>query len=155
VLKQLCFLLLIPVIPALVMVSIGGGLPVVGFIPAQDDDAKAVVLPGHHIRVDAAFSSDHEGALWIDARRSDLFEKRSVPGAVWCSENDWERGLDNLLETWDGEQSLIIFCDGKNCSASDSVAKRLREELELDEAQVFVLHGGWDAYQQWERSHGG
>lgn len=143
----MCFL---PVIPAMVTTWVQGGLPDIS--PVLE---VPLASPGH-IGIREAMGLAVDQVLWIDARQEDRFDKHAIPGvqAVWCSENDWGQGLDNLLSVWDGDQVLIVFCDGKDCDASDSVAHRLREELGLNERQVRVLSGGWDAYLAWESDHG-
>lgn len=86
-----------------------------------------------------------ESILWVDARPEAAFLRGHVPGAVWLSEDDWSRGLMGLLEIWEPDQVIVVYCDGVACAASGQVAARLRDELGVD--TVLVLEGGWEAWQ--------
>ena len=83
-------------------------------------------------------------ALWIDARSSDLYAAGHIPGALSLHESNWEHGFATLVEKWDGQRPLVVYCGGEDCQASDSVARRLRRELNFD--GVHVLRGGWAAW---------
>lgn len=84
-----------------------------------------------------------ENLVWLDARSSDKFAQGHVAGAISLNEDDWNRGIDQVLSIWTGEESFVVYCEGGGCHASKAVAERLREELGLEE--VFHLHNGWDA----------
>ena len=79
--------------------------------------------------------------IWIDARPEGAFEAGSVSGALHLNEETWERGLSTLLETWEPDRPVIVFCDDSGCGTSRVVAERLREELGLPE--VYWFEGGW------------
>lgn len=84
-------------------------------------------------------------ALWIDARPAADFAAGHIPGALLLNEDDWDTGFNALIERWDGAQSLLVYCGGQDCHASEAVARRLRRELGTEDA--FVLEGGWDAWR--------
>lgn len=84
-------------------------------------------------------------ALWLDARSRTDFEAAHVPGAVLLNEDEWEAQLPAVMERWDGRQTMLVYCGGESCHASDAVARRLRREL--GEVNVLVLSGGWPAWQ--------
>ena len=81
--------------------------------------------------------------VWIDARPRKAFEKEHLPGALLLDEDDW----GNLMfEHQDALQEalgkpVIVYCDGKRCTRSQSVAQKLRELVGLD--PVYVLKGNW------------
>ena len=89
--------------------------------------------------------SAYANALWVDARSATDFAAGHVPDAVLLNEEDWDSGFANLIEKWDGERPLIVYCGGERCHASESVARRLRRELGFE--NIHVLQGGWTAWQ--------
>ena len=86
------------------------------------------------------------GVIWIDARSRGAFEAGTLPGAVHVNEENWERGLSQLLERWEPERVVIVFCDDSGCGTSRLLAERLREELDLPE--VYWLEGGWEELEK-------
>ena len=86
--------------------------------------------------------------LWVDARTEKSYELRHVPGAVWLSEDEWERHLPDFLAAWQPTGRVIVYCDSQACDASQAVALRLQRELKL--TNVYVLQGGWAA---WLKNH--
>ena len=86
------------------------------------------------------------GALmWIDARPDEEFAIGHIPGAKLLNAEHWDRLLPGVLNAWTPGQKLIVYCSKQNCGASDEVARRLREEANLE--NVLVLEGGWEAWQ--------
>ncbi len=84
--------------------------------------------------------------LWVDARTSSAYAQRHVPDAISLNEAEWERLLPGFLKAWRHGAKVVVYCDSQACNSSEEVARRLRRELNLDE--VFVLKGGWAAWQQ-------
>jgi rhodanese-related sulfurtransferase len=82
--------------------------------------------------------------LWIDARPAADFERSHIPGAVPLNEDHWDEQLPRVLGAWKQNQSIIVYCDSAECDSSHAVAGRLRE---AGLAPVFVLKGGWAAWQ--------
>ena len=83
------------------------------------------------------------GYLWIDARSAARFSERHVPGALPLNEDAWDELLPAVLQAWPTGKSAIVYCDSRECEASEAVAQRLRE---FGVAPVFVLQGGWEAW---------
>jgi rhodanese-related sulfurtransferase len=83
--------------------------------------------------------------LWIDARPPEEHAAGHIPDALPLHEGAWDEGFARVVERWDGETAIVVYCGGEGCRASESVALRLRSELGF--AQVFVLAGGWDAWR--------
>lgn len=84
------------------------------------------------------------GYLWIDARSVADYENRHVPSSLPLNEDEWVNLLPAVLEVWSSGKPVIVYCDSRRCRASEDVAKRLRE---FNLAPVFVLKGGWEAWQ--------
>ena len=82
--------------------------------------------------------------LWIDARTAEAYQSRHVPGAINVNEGEWERLLPGLLEAWQPNAKIIVYCDSAACDASQAVALRLHRELKLE--NIHVLKGGWTSW---------
>jgi rhodanese-related sulfurtransferase len=80
-------------------------------------------------------------ALWIDARSPDEFARDHVAGALSLPPAEWDAHIEKVLGEWQPGRSLVVYCGGGGCKASQAVAERLRTELGLTE--VHVLTGGW------------
>ncbi|MDQ6656014.1 MAG: rhodanese-like domain-containing protein [Verrucomicrobiota bacterium] len=85
-----------------------------------------------------------ENVLWVDARPDAQFEKQHVPGAISLNEDRWNELLPPMLTAWTPAKRTIVYCSSQSCALSHEVAKRLREEAHL--TNIFVLHGGWEAW---------
>lgn len=83
---------------------------------------------------------------WVDARPRTKFEEGHLPGAVSLNEDEWDRLVPDFLDAWEPEKIVVVYCDGGSCDASHAVARRLREELKLE--NVKVLKGG---LKEWSR----
>ena len=84
------------------------------------------------------------GAIWLDARPSDEFDRDHVPGALSLNEDHWNELLPQFLPNWSPGKKVIVYCSAESCNAARDVAKRLRDEAQLTE--VFVLQGGWEEW---------
>ncbi|MBA2241685.1 MAG: rhodanese-like domain-containing protein [Chthoniobacterales bacterium] len=87
-----------------------------------------------------------ESLLWVDARPDAQFETEHIPGALSLNEDRWNELLPQVLTTWAPEKRTVVYCSSQSCAASHEVARRLREDAGLK--NVFVLHGGWEAWQK-------
>ncbi|MBA3273398.1 MAG: rhodanese-like domain-containing protein [Chthoniobacterales bacterium] len=85
-----------------------------------------------------------EIVLWIDARPDSQFAQQHVPNALSLNEDRWDDLLRPVLETWSPDRHVVVYCSSQSCAASHEVARRLRKEAGLP--NVFVLHGGWEAW---------
>jgi len=83
--------------------------------------------------------------LWIDARPAMEYRLAHIEGAVLLNEDGWDELLPAVLEKWSPEQKVVVYCSSQSCAASHEVARRLREEAGLPE--VFVMEGGWEAWE--------
>lgn len=84
--------------------------------------------------------------FWIDARTHANFTAGHIPGAILLNEDDWDGLFGAFLDSWNGEAKIVVYCGSGGCQASHLVANRLREELGFKD--VWVLHGGWGAWEE-------
>ena len=84
--------------------------------------------------------------LWIDARPDADFARAHIPNAVSLNEDRWEDLLPGVLDRWDASRKIVVYCSSLSCQASHDVARRLRDDANLP--NVFVLQGGWEAWQK-------
>ena len=85
-----------------------------------------------------------ENALWIDARPLADYKLDHIPGALPLNEDAWREMLPAVLDAWNSDQKIVVYCSSLSCQTSHEVARRLREEVGLP--QVFVLQGGWESW---------
>ena len=84
--------------------------------------------------------------LWVDARAEEPFAKAHVPGALRLDEDGWDTLLPSVLAAWSPERKVVVYCSRETCNASHAVAERLRHEVQLK--NIYVLEGGWEAWQK-------
>lgn len=88
--------------------------------------------------------------LLVDARGAAAYERQHIPGALSLSGGKWDDLLEALAKEWRPGMRVVVYCDNRNCGASQSVARRLRRELAV--ADIYVLKGGWDAWLEAQKS---
>jgi rhodanese-related sulfurtransferase len=86
-------------------------------------------------------------ALWLDARPAADYARGHIPGALPLNEDAWDEQLPSVLDAWTSGRTVVVYCSSLSCATSHEVARRLRTEVELP--RVYVLTGGWEA---WEKS---
>ena len=86
-----------------------------------------------------------QAVLWIDARGESAYIRAHIPGAIRLNEDDWETLLPAIVADWSPGQPVVVYCDAQTCEASRDVAARLQRELSMQ--PVYVLEGGWAAWQ--------
>ncbi len=82
---------------------------------------------------------------WVDARSRAKFERTRIPGALLLNEEEWDKLVGPFLDAWDADKTLVVYCDGGSCEASQHVAERIRNDLQI--GGVRVLKGGWAAWE--------
>ena len=85
-----------------------------------------------------------DAVLWLDARPDVQFLHDHIPGAISLNEDRWSELLPQMLTAWSPQKRVVVYCSSQSCAASHEVARRLRTEAELK--NVYVLHGGWEAW---------
>jgi rhodanese-related sulfurtransferase len=106
--------------------------------PTWDLDA----LKKHEVSL-ATVRSWNDSVLWVDARSRKAYEKKHVPGALRLNEDEWSAMLVPLLDTWQPDKKIVVYCNKQQCQSSHEVAKRLRE---TGVEPVYVLKGGWKTW---------
>jgi rhodanese-related sulfurtransferase len=87
-----------------------------------------------------------DGAIWIDARPTDEFERDHIPGAVSLNEDRWGEALSEFLaKQWSPEKKIVVYCSAASCNLAEDVARRLREEAKLPN-EIRILKGGYEAW---------
>lgn len=89
-----------------------------------------------------------EPLLWVDARSSAVFEEGHATGAVNLSPERFDDQLEDFFLLWHPDYTVVVYCDGAQCRASEEVAIRLRRALGENGERVYVLAGGWQEYLQ-------
>lgn len=85
--------------------------------------------------------------FWIDSRISSQFEADHIPGAISLNEQNFDQALfDQIATLQDLKKPVILYCDSQKCDASRKVKEHLLQSVPLE--NVFVLKGGWQAWQQ-------
>lgn len=87
-----------------------------------------------------------DAVIWVDARPEAEFARAHVPSALLLNEDDWNAQLRAFLTAWSPERKVVVYCSAQSCSASHAVAERLRNEAQLK--NIYVLEGGWEAWQK-------
>lgn len=82
--------------------------------------------------------------MWVDARPDEQYKLDHIPNATLLNEDRWNVLLPLTLNAWSPDKRVVVYCSSQSCAASHEVARRLREEAGLP--NVFVLHGGWEAW---------
>lgn len=89
----------------------------------------------------------HGDVFWIDARISEHFDKAHVPGAISLNEQNFDSALFDHIETLqDLKKAVVIYCGTEKCQASRKIKTELLKRMPLE--NVFILKGGWQAWQQ-------
>lgn len=85
--------------------------------------------------------------MWIDARVSEQFGKGHVPGALSLNEQNFDKVLFEQIEILQSlKKPVVIYCDSEKCDASRTIREQLLQRIPIE--NVFVLKGGWQAWQQ-------
>lgn len=83
--------------------------------------------------------------IWVDARNQVDYDKAHVKGAILVNENLYYVQIANFLQTFNGSQTVLVYCTSEGCDAAHWVAERIRHETGAKD--VRVIFGGWDAIQ--------
>lgn len=115
-----------------------------GFVIGAEGSSLATDPHG----VELAQALEFDRVLWVDGRSESAYEAGHHPGALRIEEANWLDGVSQLLEQWDPDSVIVVYCDGDGCAASRQIAERIRTELGLE--PVYWLRGGWESFQMVE-----
>lgn len=95
--------------------------------------------------IDLQHLLDWEGAyILVDARTPENYETAHIPEAINLYAGAFDDQILNFLDVWSPERAVIVYCDSRQCGASEELAGRLREGFQIE--KVFVLKGGWESW---------
>ncbi len=99
------------------------------------------------IKVDEAFKIlNNKNVFFIDARNSPFFNEEKIPGAYSYPFSERDIWAKKIVEQFDLNDTLIVYCDSHLCGLSKVEALYLKN---LQFENVFILIGGLD---QWEKN---
>jgi len=126
-------------------------------IPLMGEWKKAYGVPspgGRHaptygnreIGLGEAVALSSEGALFIDARPAEKYNKKHIPGALSLPEERIEGAVRDVLEAAAEGEDVVVYCQSSDCDEAHLLASRLRE---AGVKNLAVFAGGMD---EWEKA---
>jgi rhodanese-related sulfurtransferase len=94
------------------------------------------------------FSRSLSSTLIVDARTSADYQNGHIPDALSLNLERWDDSFVDFLTAWSPERSVVVYCGGQACGLSKEVALRILSDL--PDAKVFVLKGGYPAWQAYQ-----
>lgn len=128
------------------------------FAPARLPACVQAQLPEGRICPETLQAKYRDKVVWVDARSlSDyevnhlmLSDNRMFPIRKGADLQQLiDAAMERLLAAADNGECIVVFCKG-DCGAAEEIAAELRS-LELIEAPIFTLEGGWDALKKDKR----
>jgi len=92
----------------------------------------------------ANFLIRNNDAVLFDARATNRYEKEHVPGALSLPVLDFGRHFQKY-DKLSKETLMIVYCDGKDCSAATKTSLKL---IARGYKNVFKVRGGFDAWSE-------
>ena len=117
------------------------------YIPFMSTNLKHSIIAKNVqiINWDEAYNFiEEDNAVLFDARPNSRFEKEHVPGAFSLPFNDFIEFYKNHIDL-NKSRSILIYCDGLDCNASQRVADKL---VQRGFTRVFNIREGWEAWKQ-------
>jgi rhodanese-related sulfurtransferase len=135
--RQAGFILLVALIPSLLAVWFHPRRPAWSrnLVPVPEIDWTAAKKLGSDV-------------VLIDARSSEAFEAGHIPGALRLGSSPEDDGTVAVARAWKPGKKLVVYCDSARCDAAQAAARRLRQELGIED--IAVLKGGWSS---WSHAH--
>ena len=121
------------------------------FAPRRLPACVQAELPEGRVCLETVRAQYGDKVVWVDARSESDFEINHLlfndnrmfpirPGAQ--KQELLDAAVERLLEAGERGECILVFCTN-DCSSSEDIARELRE-LQLIEAPIYVLEGGWD-----------
>jgi rhodanese-related sulfurtransferase len=124
--KIVCILCCLPVLPAAVVVLLHPEVP----------SWNPRVLAEGEVDMQIVRSWE-EPVLWVDARAPDKYGSGHIQGAVNLYAGEFDQQIGSFLDLWSPGYRVVVYCDSSACGASKEIAKRLRDEFQIED--VYVL----------------
>ncbi len=122
------------------------GIPL---LPRAVEEARAepaLPLPPGLVAMDleqARAAFDARSALFLDARKPEEYEQGHIPGALNLPPRAFEEHFLEAMDRVEAAASLVVYCEGSECSDAIETAQRL---LETGKTEIYVFEGGWKAW---------
>ena len=84
------------------------------------------------------------GAVFLDARTLELYEKGHIQGARSLPIGEFDQRADKVFMDFPGDTLFVTYCDGEDCALSAELALKLKE---IGYDNVRVLHNGWSVWK--------
>ncbi len=120
------------------------GIPFVAAVRGAEAAVSADAPGLGNIDLAAAKKAYDEGAIFIDARSEHEFTAGHIAGAHHLYYADFEAKGTELLAKLPFDKTIITYCSGEDCNASDILARHL---IEFGFERVRVFFAGWPAWQ--------
>ena len=82
--------------------------------------------------------------ILVDARTPESYQYGHLPEAINLYMGEFDNQVLDLLDRWSPDEGIVVYCDSRQCSASEEIANRLRKDFQMH--PVFVLKGGWESW---------
>ncbi|MDQ8196260.1 rhodanese-like domain-containing protein [Coraliomargarita sp. SDUM461004] len=131
--SMLCLLFLLPIPFAVVNVWLNPSAP--SWNPMQLGEGEVAL---EHL---LNWEDDY---ILVDARAPEAYQGAHMPEAINLYAGEFDAQILSLLDVWSPGRSIIVYCDSRQCGASEEMATHLREDFQME--RVFVLKGGWESW---------
>ncbi len=121
------------------------------FAPRRLPPCVQSELPEGRVCLETVRAQFGDKVVWIDARSESDFEINHLlfndnrmfpirPGAQ--RQELLDAAIERLIKAGERGECVLVFCTN-DCTSSEDIARELRE-LQVTEAPIYVLDGGWD-----------
>lgn len=117
--------------------------------PAPDASATFVFtsadkLPAGHITVEQAHHLYGEGAVFVDARRKELYIEGHVPQAFRADMASFRGREPAIVSMVPKDMVIVVYCGGGNCDESEHVAQLLDAS---GFKTIYIMHDGFPGWK--------
>lgn len=118
-------------------------------VPPQDTGGTFVFtpadkLPAGHITVEQAQHLYSEGAVFVDARKKELYIEGHVPQAFRADMASFRGREPAIVSMVPKEMVLVVYCGGGNCDESEHVAQLLDAS---GFKTIYIMHDGFPGWK--------
>lgn len=113
--------------------------PTTAFTPTPADK-----MPEGHITVEQAQRLYNEGAVFVDARKKELYVEGHVPQAFRADMASFRGREPAIVSMVPKEMVLVVYCGGGNCDESEHVAQLLDAS---GFKTIYIMHDGFPGWK--------
>lgn len=88
---------------------------------------------------------DEDGAIFVDTRHKDDYDKKRVKGAIFLPQDDKEGQFVSVQPLLPEDALLILYCYGPQCDMAEEVARFLAQ---LGYKRMKIMTAGFKAWDQ-------